>query len=258
MKRWLSITLLLPLLCATSLQAQQRGVPRFQKAAGAPASLAPVFLAAAPGSPPAIRLRAQQEEAGARNGGLSLRTVAHVIGGAVIGGWLGYVGAQLVRSDWDEETDGSFRGQRTAWVVGGAVVGILGSRLIGSSRSPRSRPIPVRAPPRDGMSIGLEEIRGAAVQTAFELIRSLRSDWLIPRGYTSPAETAAGGSQGFQGREMIIVYLDDVRLGGVETMREIPIDFLTGAEFIEPARATYRYGPGHTHGVIRLLTGNPG
>jgi len=255
--RWIPIALLLPALCATSVQAQEREAVRFRNT-GAPFMRAGLAGVPHPASPLPIRLGAAQEDTKATHGGVSLRTVAHVVGGAVIGGWLGYVGAQLVRSDWDKETDGSFSGQRTAWVAGGAAVGILGSWVIGSSRSPRGRPTRVAPPPREGLRIELEEIRGSAVQTAYELIRSLRNDWLITRGYTSPAETAAGGSQGFQGREMIIVYLDHVRLGGVDAMREVPIDFLTGAEFIEPARATYLYGPGHTHGVIRLLTGDPG
>lgn len=193
--------------------------------------------------------------------GLTWKQIAHRVGGAVVGGWLGYVGAQVVRSDWDKETNGSFRDQRFSWAAAGAVVGVLGSALFRSTASPRDRPLAVtESTPRAGSYLGLAEIRESQARTAYELIYNQRMHWLVTRGANSVAESPRGEARGdFQisvmpGRDKIIVYMDDVRIGGVEDMREITADILTSARFLDTREATLRYGGGHAHGAILLST----
>lgn len=239
MTRPLPVAMIL-LLAAVPATSQQLTASRFESARIAPAE--------APDLPPQASKRtapeaAQQDEG---KGLFSLTSIAHAVGGAIIGGWVGYVGAQVVKSDWDKETNGSFSSQRSAWVAGGMVVGLLGSRLIGRTGPVLDAPRP-RPPQRDAVTITEREIREADVTNAYDLIYSLHREWLIPRGSNTLKETA--------GREAkIVVYLDDVRLGGTSELRQIQVDGLTLAEFLGPARATYRFGSGHAHGAILLST----
>lgn len=190
--------------------------------------------------------------------GLTWGALAHRLGGALVGGWLGYVSAQVVKSDWDKERNSSFRDQRSTWAAAGAVVGVISSHLFGSSRSPNRVDIPVRSPPRDGSYLGEEEIRESQARNAYELIYNNRMQWLVTRGANSVAESPRGEARGdFQirvtpGRDKIIVYLDDIRIGGVDDMREIPTDVLTSARFLKTREATLRFGGGHAHGAILL------
>lgn len=262
-----SLALLITLAGAVSGQQLDADNDRFRDAR---ANVHLIGLEMVPPAPLPVEdhARATQTPGDDDSGGISFREIAHTIGGALVGGWLGYVGAQVVRSDWDKEINGSFTDQRTAWVAGGALVGILGSRLIGSTTSPRPGSLEMEPSRRDRNQneIRFEAIRSSGLQNAYDLIHSLRREWLIPRGVNSWAETPQGTAEGFgatyeadikPGRDMIIVYVDDIRLGGVQEMEEIPTDILTRAEFIDSRRATYLYGSGHAHGVIRLSTEMP-
>jgi hypothetical protein len=51
------------------------------------------------------------------------------------------------------------------------------------------------------------------------------------------------------------VYLDNARLGGPETLREIHTGSITSVRFYDSAKAQYRFGIGHTHGAILVSTG---
>ena len=254
-----------PALLALSLLAtaplQELAPPRFEAARPAlvvivaPAGAPDPGPTAPPTAPPSPRPTQGEERAA----GLTWVQLAHRLGGALVGGWLGYVGAQVARSDWDKETNQSFQDQRYSWAAAGAVVGVLGSHLFRSG--PPARPGGgVEAAPRDRSYIGLEEIRRSEARTAFELVYYTRMHWLTTRGVNSPAESPRGEAYGdfiitvTPGREKIIVYLDGVRLGGVESMREVSTDVLTSARFFGAREATLRYGGGHAHGAILLST----
>jgi hypothetical protein len=239
MTRTLPITIAL-LLVALPATSQELSTSRFETARIVPEEVsdlpAPVAERAAP--------EASQGNDG--RGLLSFTSLAHAVGGAIVGGFVGYVGAQVVKSDWDKENNGSFKDQRSAWVAGGAVVGLLGSRLIG--RTGPVLDVPQPGPPRrDALTITEREIREADVTNAYDLVHSLHREWLIPRGPQTLSETRGAPTK-------IVVYLDDVRIGGTAELRQIPVDGLTTAEFLGPARATYRYGSGHGHGAILLST----
>ena len=252
-------TTILLALSALSLAVPQEIAPsRFDPARLAPSGSAVEAATLSPyGDAAAVAGTAYGDET--RQGGLTWTQIAHRVGGALVGGWLGYVGAQVVRSDWDKETNGSFRHQRYSWAAAGAVVGVVGSHLLRGTRAPRPGPRVVESVSR-GSRLGTEEIRSSQARTAYELIYNQRMQWLVTRGANSVAETARGEARGdFQievtpGRDKIIVYLDDVRLGGVDEMREIPADFLTSARFLDAREATLRYGGGHAHGAILLST----
>lgn len=91
--------------------------------------------------------------------------------------------------------------------------------------------------------ISAEMARSAGAANAYDLVQSLRSNWLRKRG----GETSNAPSE-------IIVYLDDTRMGGLETLRQIATTNVFMVEFVDARTAQFRWGPGHTNGVILVRT----
>lgn len=196
-----------------------------------------------------------------REGAVSFtwRGLAHTIGGALVGGWLGFVGSQVVKGDWEKDSNGSLRNHRTLLTAAGALAGVVGSRLIGHTRPPRDaiRPGPRQ---RSDRLLTREEIAESEARDAYELISGRRPQWLVERGVHShtEADQGYGRSEEFRvkpGADKIMVYLDDIRVGGVPELKQFSTNLLTSARFLDAREATYRYGSGHTHGAIVLSTG---
>ncbi len=205
-------------------------------------------------------LTAQQPD-GEPDRGRSLgSTVLHLVGGAVVGGWVGWMGSQVAMSDWDRSSNDELLDRRAGWVIGGAITGMIASQFIGSTSAPGAAPglAPTAAPNRG--VITRSEIETSGVTNAYELIQSLRGEWLrAERGTNQWSESARGVVSETEanvtpGDARIVVYLNSSRLGGLETLREISLYELQRAEFVGPAQATTRYGTGHAHGVIQLWT----
>lgn len=173
--------------------------------------------------------------------------------GAVIGGWFGYFASHVVVSDWQDRSGVS--SYRQGWAAVGLLVGALGARLT-APNSPATRLRPVVAPNR--RTIERDDIVSSGATNAWDLIRSARSDWLVPRGTNSFRETARGSADFGQpasvtpGIDQILVYLDNTRLGGTQQLAEIDLASIGRIEFVEGAQATWRWGAGHAHGVILL------
>lgn len=193
----------------------------------------------------------------------ALRGAIHYLGGAVIGGWVGFVGAQVSHSDWDRKTTGELREQRATWALAGVAVGLVAARIIPSS-SPRTVAAPERGfatPTRDRLA--MEEIQASGANNAFDLIRGARPEWLVTRGTNSWRETTQGSGGGMgrggivvthQGDPKILVYLNGLRLGGVDRLTDIDTAALSGVEFLDPHRAVLRFGSSAAHGAILLTT----
>lgn len=258
---------LILLLVAAPAVAQELAAPRFDAAMlAAPASvdLPGVATPMAPVDRRSAGHTGSDAAAAESTGGFSMKPILHALGGAVIGGWVGYVGAQVVKSDWDKSDNSAFTGQRSTWVAAGAAVGVIGAWLIGETRPPRPDPFPVDRPsPRDRSTISDVEIRESGLRTALEVVTALRREWLQTRGTNSWGETALGTASGMgssaqtnvrPGRDKIIVYLDGIRVGGVEDMTDIDANSLTSIRFLDARQATYLYGSGHAHGAIILST----
>ena len=106
------------------------------------------------------------------------------------------------------------------------------------------------------------EIQSSGATNAYDLVQSLRSEWLRERGVNRWAESDRGEAAGMRnprvavepGEPTIIAYLNANRLGGVEELRDLPIDDLQRLEWVPPQTAAVRYGSGHAHGVIQLST----
>jgi hypothetical protein len=192
------------------------------------------------------------------------RGLGHYFGGAVIGGWIGFVGAQVTHSDWERSAGGELREQRTTWALAGVALGLVTAHLIPSS-APRPVAIPERgfAPPTRNR-LTAEDIRASGATNAFELIRGTRPEWLVTRGTNSWRETTQGRSAGSmtqggivvtrQGDPKILVYLNGLRLGGADKLADIDTAALSAAEFLDPHRAVFRFGSSAAHGAILLTT----
>jgi hypothetical protein len=87
------------------------------------------------------------------------------------------------------------------------------------------------------------EMEPAGYADLFQVIQSLRPEWLRPQGATS-----------FRGQEVIVVYLDDNRMGGVEALRNIPPRSIASVRFISGLEASQRWGLNHGMGAIVVST----
>ena len=123
--------------------------------------------------------------------------------------------------------------------------------------------------PRGGSNvISPAEVEQSAALNAYQLVQSLRPEWLRQRGMQSLSESthtrAVGAGRNASGdvsenanvyipnagQPQVIVYLGTARLGDLKSLEQIPLNQVGSIEFMEPARATLRYGGGHTHGAI--------
>jgi hypothetical protein len=205
--------------------------------------------------------------------GRALTPAMSALGGAVLGGWVGYIASQVSRSDWDKEEDGEFRTYRLSFTGGGAALGAMAGLLLRRAANERTvGPVAVRAPEdpgaRGGETITQEEVSGSAARNAAELIQSLRPLWLQGRGTNTFSEGTRGESSGDgagatvrvtqQGTGAIKVYLDNAFLGDVGTLRQIGLGAFAQVRFHDPAAATYRWGAGHSSGAIQLITRGAG
>lgn len=87
-----------------------------------------------------------------------------------------------------------------------------------------------------------DQIRQNGYLTAYEAVEALRAQWLVnrPDGLTLEREK--------------IVYLDERRLGGVQTLREIAASQVLSIRYIDPGTAINRWGVDHGQGVIMVVT----
>lgn len=91
--------------------------------------------------------------------------------------------------------------------------------------------------------IQTEEIRAANLENVYDLVRSRRPTWLRQRG-----------NQTFQNDAGIVVYLDQARVGGIESMRQIHPQTISSVSFLDAREANFRFGQGHLHGAIVIST----
>jgi hypothetical protein len=50
----------------------------------------------------------------------------------------------------------------------------------------------------------------------------------------------------------VLVYLDDVRLGGLDALRSQPISGIDSIRFLDAPTASARFGLNHPHGAIQI------
>src|SRR5687767_15363671 len=90
--------------------------------------------------------------------------------------------------------------------------------------------------------ITAEQISANGYRTAFDAVEALRAPWLITR------------PDGLNTNREVLVYLDESRLGGAETLRQMNASQIRLIRYIDAATAINRWGVDHGQGVIMVVT----
>lgn len=125
------------------------------------------------------------------------------------------------------------------WVVVLGALVVTASCAAGSgTASPPSSP-----PSTLQRVLRADEIRSAAVGTAYQAVARLRPQWLRPRGVSS-----------VRGSGQVVAYVDGVRLGGAAALEQIQAGTVVEMEYLSGSEATTRFGAGHGDGAIIVRT----
>lgn len=197
-----------------------------------------------------------QSRAGCGTGNRLWRTAV----GATLGGWGGLVAMKIRYSDWNDasSTASGIRGRNRGIVVGAVLGASLGNLRFGSPcRTASAMPAPRAQAHRP---IGTDEIQAAGISgTVYDLVFARRRQWLNTRGVElseTPRVTLGERSAVVTPADnpILVVYLDNVKVGDQAQLRNIPLDGVTEVQFFDAAQATWRWGAGHNHGAIQVLT----
>jgi hypothetical protein len=91
-----------------------------------------------------------------------------------------------------------------------------------------------------------EQLDERNYQNVLEAVQTLRANWLNERGPDS-----------FASPSRIWVYLDNTRMGGVQSLAQIPTRSISSVRRVSGIDATARWGIGHSAGVISVMTWDP-
>jgi hypothetical protein len=180
-----------------------------------------------------------------------LHVLTFTVGGVIIGGWAGYVTAQIVRSDWQDPTGRT--AQRLRFSAGGAALGLVAGVLLGTRGSrAAAAPQPPRLPLPINRPITAQEIRASSARTLTELVRELRPQWLRARGQA--VIPVLDPNTGVHAANGVVVYLNGTPFGDLTSLDEVPIEEVTSIQFLDGPAAVLRYGTGNEDGAILLST----
>lgn len=178
--------------------------------------------------------------------------------GATAGVIVGLVAVNIRYSDWSESKPRNFGSIRlNAGVIGGLLGGALGTVKLapcGASRVSTDRGRGAYSP------ITTEEIKRSGITgNAYELVYSLRRVWLNTRGIEMSETPQVHGDPRsgvlvIPGNPTIMVYLDHAQLGDMEILKTVPVATVMEVVYYDAAQATLRWGAGHNHGAIQVMT----
>jgi len=98
--------------------------------------------------------------------------------------------------------------------------------------------------PPDRNIITQQEIIERKFETLYDAIQALRPNWLLTRGVNSLTQNPT----------VVQVYLDNTRLGGIETLSSINLSSVVYIRHYDGVAATARWGLDHGAGVIYVST----
>ena len=99
-------------------------------------------------------------------------------------------------------------------------------------------------PPSDANVITRAEMERSEYASLYEVVQALRGRWLRSRG----PNTILGRQTEVQ------VMVDDMRLGGVNTLRSLTRDNVVQIAFVDPVTAAQRWGGRYAQGTIVVTT----
>ena len=209
---------------------------------------------------PAVAGHAQEPINQVRPSCASNNTLVRTAVGGTVGAWLGFVAVKIKMSAWNDGSRGAAANRtRNNATIGGAVVGAALANVLFRSHACGSESPQIAqasAPPSAARRpITAEEIERSGVNSSvYDLIYTLRRGWLNFRGFDTISEGPGSASTVVSGEPNLIVYLDNARLGTTTQLRDLPVAGVIGVRYFDPAAATYKWGAGHTHGAIQVLT----
>lgn len=118
-----------------------------------------------------------------------------------------------------------------------AILSVLVSAC--AARAP-SRPIPLEDRNLLTQAVLIEQ----HFANALEAVQALRPNWLQTRGSSTLLAT----------QTQVVVYLNDTRLGGTETLQQITTPAVVTIRHFDGLAATARWGLDHGQGVILVTT----
>lgn len=121
--------------------------------------------------------------------------------------------------------------------------GVLATLLTVNACATGTTPRAARRPHVDRTVLSRELMLSHHFTTVYDAVAALRSQWLQPRGPES-----------FLLPTVVWVYLDEGRLGTIETLRNIQPGLVATVRFYDGPSATGRWGVGHNAGVIHVST----
>jgi hypothetical protein len=119
--------------------------------------------------------------------------------------------------------------------------GVLIALLIAAGCAPTNRDPSMPRVSRD--VITQQQVIETTSTTAYEAVQTLRSNWLETRGVDS-----------FSTPGQVLVYFNDTKLGGVQTLQSIPSNTIGYIQYFSGTEASARWGLDHGHGVIYVST----
>ena len=93
------------------------------------------------------------------------------------------------------------------------------------------------------------ELREAKEANLYDFIRAYRPRWLQRARPT----TMRPDREAIEADELV-VYVDNARLGDVETLRQVTPGGVVLVRFLSPSEAHAEFGPGHLNGAIQVRT----
>lgn len=194
-----------------------------------------------------------------------LHRIGSGLGTALLGAGLGFMASQIAQGDWDD-TEVANPIDRTRWAVAGGSVGFavgVSFPLFG-----RGGTVGRGGLPRGRRHLGPRELEARRGDDAYEAVSLLRPEWLQIRGSRSLTPgldpvvvDGAGGVTVVSGStplvdetETIQVYVDYVRVGGLDQLRALDVANIQDIYFYDAAQATQRFGSGNPHGAILVIT----
>jgi hypothetical protein len=91
--------------------------------------------------------------------------------------------------------------------------------------------------------ITVADLQAANSTNLYDAVRTIRPNWLRARSPNS-----------LQRQGQVQVYFDDTRVGGVESLRSLPMQGIAYIRWFDPISASSRWGLDHEQGAIYVST----
>lgn len=120
---------------------------------------------------------------------------------------------------------------------------LVGAGCASASREGGGRPA------RQNDLLTQEDIRGALKNNMYDVVATLRPNWIRQRGQMSFADPSAGE---------VVVYLNGVRAGGAEFLRQLSVLDVVSLRFVNATEAGARFGIQQNGGAAILVSTQAG